>query len=98
MASEIRVTSSMLRTKKEELEQMNSNFQEIASALETAVRALDGSWEGETHDAFYNAFQMDKGKMDVFSTAVKSYTEALASIIARYEATEQSNAAIAARR
>lgn len=98
MASEFTVTSTMLRSKKDELKQMNRTFADNAQALEATVRTLDGSWEGETHDAFYAAFQTDKGKMDLFKSTVEAYVQALESIIARYEAAEQSNTAIAARR
>ena len=95
MASEIRVTTAQLRSKKEELQNMNQKFVEIVGNLETTVHTLDGSWEGEAHDSFYAAFNKDKTQMTNFSNAIKAYVQALDTIIQKYEATEQMNTGIA---
>ncbi|MBQ9065522.1 MAG: WXG100 family type VII secretion target [Blautia sp.] len=98
MASEIRVTSASLRSKNEELIQLNQNFMETADSMENTVHTLEGSWEGESHDAFYTAFSTDKGKMGTFSGAITQYTTALEQIIAKYEAAEAQNVTIASSR
>ena len=98
MASEIRVTSTELRARKDELIQLNQKFTETANNMETTVHTLEGSWEGESHDAFYAAFNTDKGKMTTFSGAIEQYTTALEQIIAKYEAAEAQNVSIASSR
>lgn len=98
MASEIRVTSSALRAKKDDLIQLNQKFTENANSMENTVHTLEGSWEGESHDAFYNAFSTDRGKMTTFSSAIDQYTAALEQIIAKYEAAEAQNVTIASSR
>jgi WXG100 family type VII secretion target len=95
MASEIRVTTAQLRSKKEELANMNQKFIDVVKNLEATVHTLDGSWEGEAHDSFYAAFNKDKTQMSNFYNAIKAYVQALESIIAKYEATEQTNTGIA---
>ena len=95
MASEIRVTSAQLTSKKEELSSMNQKFIDIVNALEGTVNTLEESWEGETHDAFYRAFGNDKIQMGNFSNAIKLYVQALEQIIAAYEAAENQNTGIA---
>ena len=98
MASEIRVTSATLRAKKEELAELNQKFSETADSMESTVQTLSGSWEGDSHDAFYTAFSTDKGKMATFSGAITQYTNALEQIIAKYEAAEAQNVSIASSR
>ncbi len=98
MASEIRVTSAQLTSKKEELNSMNQKFIDIVNTLEGTVNTLEGSWEGETHDAFYRAFGNDKIQMTNFSNAIKVYIQALEQIIASYEAAENQNTSIASSR
>ena len=98
MASEIRVTSATLRSKKDELIELNQKFNETADSMEETVHTLEGSWEGDSHDAFYTAFNTDKGKMTAFSGAVTQYTNALEQIIVKYEAAEAENVSIAGSR
>ena len=98
MASEIRVASAALANKKEELQSMNQKFKEITESLEATARTLEGGWEGESHDAFYAAFQNDRLQMNNFAEAVQSYIQALDMIIAGYEAAEAQNTGIASAR
>ena len=98
MASEIRVASAALRSKKEELQSMNQKFKEITESLEATARTLEGSWEGESHDAFYAAFQQDRLQMNSFSDTIQNYVQALETIIAGYEAAEAQNTGIASAR
>ncbi len=93
--AEIKVTSGELRMKKSELEQLNQQFQNSVLQLEETIQTLSGSWEGESHDAFYQAFEGDKGKMELFANTVRSYAQTLEAIISQYEAAEQRNLSIA---
>ena len=95
MSSEIRLTGDQLRAKKDMLQQLNQRFMELLGALESAVRTLDGSWEGETHDAFYNAFRNDHAQMNNFHQAIAQFSAALDTILAKYQTAENSNVGIA---
>ena len=95
MASEIRLTSEQLRAKKEMLQQLNRKFLDVVNSLEATVKTLDGSWEGETHDAFYSAFQNDRAQMNNFHQAIEQFSAALDQILAKYQAAENSNISIA---
>ena len=96
--AEIRVTSAQLTSKKEELDALNNNFKSLVGEMEGTVSRLKGSWEGETHDEFYNAFSKDKIQMDNFYNAVVAYIRALEMIIAKYEQAEQQAREVAATR
>ncbi|MBQ8305265.1 MAG: WXG100 family type VII secretion target [Blautia sp.] len=95
MAAEIRVTSAALRSRREELEQANGQFRELLERLESTVGMLAASWEGESHDAFYQAFKEDRGKMDLFSDTVRAYGATLDNMINKYEAAEKANTILA---
>ncbi len=98
MASEIRVTSAQLRGKKEELEGMNQKFVDVVNNLDSTVHTLEGSWEGESHDAFYSAFNNDKIQMNNFANAIRAYVQGLEAIITSYENAEAQNTSIASSR
>lgn len=50
-----------------------------------------GMWEGEAKNAFHNAFQNDKAKMQNFKTAIDQYVAALQNIAAKYAQAEAAN-------
>ena len=65
----IQVTSSELRTKAEELRGLNQRFtQEIENML-SHQNNLNSMWEGEAKEAFNQAFNQDKGKLDNFKNS-----------------------------
>ena len=96
--AEIRLTSSQLRGKKENLLQLNQNFLEIMNGLDEAVAALDACWEGEAKDAFRQAYQRDRGQMDTFHALIGQYTQRMEEITLKYEETERRSAALAGER
>ena len=94
----IQVTSSELRTKAEELRGLNQRFtQEIENML-SHQNNLNSMWEGEAKEAFNQAFNQDKGKLDNFKNAIDAYIQALTTIAARYEDAEKKNFSIAGQR
>ncbi len=98
MAGNIRVTAQNLRSKAEELKNLNSQFRNTATQLEESEETLHGMWEGEAHDAFHNAFHRDRTQMDNFWRAIEEYVQRLVATAARYEQTEASNVAIGTER
>ncbi len=94
----IQVTASQLRTKAEELKNLNNNFAMQTESLKTTEEALKTMWEGEANTSFHNAFLRDKGQMDSFQRAIDSYVNALVTIAGKYEEAEARNAALASMR
>ena len=58
--SMFRVSSTVLRQKAQELEQMNKQFDAAVKALGSQEAALATMWEGEAQKAFRNAFNNDR--------------------------------------
>lgn len=92
---EIMVTSATLRSKAEELSQMNSQFKNAVESLRSDESALRSQYEGEASDAFHADFTRDAIQMDNFYNAIAQYVQKLQSIADTYEKAEQANVAIA---
>ena len=91
--AEIRVTPSELRSKADELEQLNRQFQQEVTSMVGYEQELAGMWEGEAQKAFRKAFNDDKQKMDLFAQ-----NQALRADAQKYEEAEQRNIGIATTR
>ena len=89
--AEIQVTSSTLRSKAEELNQLNEQFKSAVSSLADEEGALRSQFEGETSDAFHNAFTQDTTQMNNFYNAIAQYVQKLIAIAEAYEKAEQQN-------
>lgn len=89
--SEIQVTSSTLRSKAEELNQLNEQFKNAVSSLTDEESALRSQFEGEASDAFHNAFTKDTIQMNNFYNAIAQYVQKLIQIAEAYEKAEQAN-------
>lgn len=96
--AEIMVTSSTLRGKAEELNQLNEQFKNAVSSLTDEENALRGQFEGEASDAFHNAFTQDTVQMQNFYNAIAQYVQKLLQIAESYEKAEQTNVATATTR
>ncbi|MDE7261697.1 MAG: WXG100 family type VII secretion target [Oscillospiraceae bacterium] len=92
------VTASQLRAKAEELRQSNEQFKSQVNTLNDQEAHLGAMWEGESKNAFHNAFQRDKAQMDNFFNAIAQYVNALESIAQKYEEAERQNIEIASNR
>lgn len=96
--SEIIVTSSSLRSKAEELSQMNEQFRNAVSSLTEEESALRSQYEGEASDAFHNAFTRDTTQMQNFYNAIAQYVQKLIQIADTYEKAERANVNTATQR
>lgn len=96
--SEIIVTSATLRSKAEELNQMNEQFKSAVSSLSDEENALRSQFEGEASDAFHQAFSQDVIQMNNFYNAIAQYVQKLIQIAESYEKAEQANVATATQR
>lgn len=96
--AEIMVTSSTLRSKAEELNQLNEQFKSAVSSLTDEENALRGQFEGEASDAFHSAFTQDTVQMQNFYNAIAQYVQKLLQIAESYEKAEQANVATATTR
>ncbi|MCR5109040.1 MAG: WXG100 family type VII secretion target [Lachnospiraceae bacterium] len=92
------VTANELRSKAEELRNLNSSFMSQTEALQNTEEALKTMWEGEANNAFHNAFVRDKGQMDGFRETIEQYVETLLLIASKYEEAEARNVATASSR
>lgn len=93
--AEILVTSAALRSRAEELNQLNSRFKNAVDSLREEENVLRSQYEGESSDAFHAAFSRDTVQMDNFYNAIARYVQNLLSIAEKYERAEQEAAAIA---
>ena len=96
--AEIIVTSSTLRSKSEELNQLNEQFKTAVSSLIEEEGALRGQFEGEASDTFHAQFTKDINQMHNFYNAIAQYVQKLLQIAESYEKAEQANVATATTR
>lgn len=94
----IRVSTSELKAKAEELKNLNFQFKSSVSELESVENNLSGMWEGEARDAFHNAFNNDKVQMNNFYNAIEVYVQRLEEAAAKYAQAEAANAELAGTR
>lgn len=96
--AEIKVTSGELKSKASELRQLNGQFKKAVEEMTANEQQLVGMWDGETKEAFHNAYNADKTQMDVFYQTIEKYCQALETNAAKYEAAEQKNLSTASSR
>lgn len=94
----IRVSATELKSKAEELLNLNVSFKTSVQGLEEAEQKLASMWEGEAKDAFHNAFHQDKVQMNNFSMLIEKYVASLQTIAAKYEQAENVNLSTASTR
>lgn len=94
----IRVTSTELRAKAAELRDLNGKLKSSSGNLESREAQLYSMWDGESNEAFHNAFLSDKAQIDNMYRAIENYVISLENIAARYEQAETANVEIAATR
>ncbi len=93
--AEFTVTSSELRNKANELSNLNNRYKQEIENLVAEENALKSMWEGEAKEAFTQAFNRDKAKMEAFYSAIQDYISKLNAIAAQYDASERQNVATA---
>lgn len=92
--SEIQVTTSTLRTKADELNQLNEQFRNAVNALSEEEQALRTGYEGESSNAFHAAFSKDIIQMNNFYNAIAQYVQKLSQIAEAYDKAEAANVTI----
>lgn len=92
------VNSSTLKSKAQELKNLNNNLKTQITNLTTQESSLNGMWDGDANTAFHNAFQKDVTQMNNFYNAIEKYVSVLLEIANQYDNAEQSNQNIASTR
>ncbi len=96
--AELIVTAAQLRSKAQELQQLNQTFKAKVDSLEETETALGGMWEGDAKEAFHKAFNSDKIQMTNFYNAIAQYVSVMEQIAAKYEQAESQNVQTASAR
>lgn len=96
--SEITTMVSTLRTKADELRELNELFKGQRTKLMSTQEALNGMWEGEAKATFDNAFCSDMIQFQNFYNAIAAYAEALEDIANNYCIMEARNVELARER
>ncbi|MCD8012061.1 MAG: WXG100 family type VII secretion target [Lachnospiraceae bacterium] len=96
--SEIQVTSATLRSRADDLSQLNEQFKNAVNTLTEEEGALRAQFEGEASDAFHSAFTKDSIQMGNFYNAIADYVTKLIQIAEAYEKAEQTNVSTATAR
>ncbi|MCI8957701.1 MAG: WXG100 family type VII secretion target [Lachnospiraceae bacterium] len=94
----IRVTAAQVRQTADQLRQYDSQFKNQVDNLETHELNLCSMWEGESKNAFHNAFNSDKEYMNQFYVLIEKYCQALEQIAQAYEEAEARNTETATKR
>lgn len=89
------VTTNELKSKTNELRELNAQFKTQVGNLENQEASLISMWEGEAKQAFDTAFKNDKAQMDNFYNLVIQYCAALENIASQYALAEARNASTA---
>ena len=96
--SDFKVTPAVLKSQADELAELNARYNLLIDKLVTSEQGLHSMWTGEANDAFHNAFNIDRGKMEEFYRLIVQYIDRLRNICLRYEQTETTNTEIASTR
>ncbi len=92
------ISSTQLRSRARELEDLNKQFDTQVRALEEKEQALKSMYEGEAATEFHNAFSQDKIQMNNFFNCIARYIAVLEKIAERMERAERENRDTARRR
>lgn len=92
------ISSTELKSRMEELKELNSRFKTVKEGLEQSEQTLRSMWEGDANENFHNAFIRDSGQFDAFYSTIEQYVAALTLIGERYDTAERRNQELAANR
>ena len=90
-----KVSSQVLRSKANELENLNAQFKSRIEDLKGSERALSASYEAESQKVFHAAFEANCTKFMEFYKGINNYAQALKAEADRYEKAEARNIQIA---
>ena len=89
--AQIKVTSTQLRSKANELRQLNNRFNSAVTSMTSTVSSLMNMWDGEAKTAFHKAYTSDKNQMDTFYQTIEKYCQALENNAKKYDEMESKN-------
>lgn len=98
MASTITVNMGTVKSKADELKNLNSSFRKQVEELKSKEASLNSMWEGEARKAFHNAFNNDAAQMNKFYDAIEKYINSLNEIVKQYQQAENKNLSTAQQR
>lgn len=87
--AEIKVTPQELKSKADELQNLNRQFRSEVEKMSGYEAELSGMWDGEAKEAFRKAFNDDKGKWERFAINIDKYILALRENASQYETAER---------
>lgn len=87
--AEIKVTTGDLTSKASELRNLNNQFKKAVEDMTATEQQLMGMWDGDTKDAFHNAYNSDKVQMDAFYDTIEKYCQALENNAQSYKSAEE---------
>ena len=93
--STMMVSSSQLRNRASEIEQLNEQFKAQVNSLVEKEGNLRSMYEGDAANAFHAGFERNKIQMDNFFNCIARYAQVMNEIASRIEQAEQQNQAIA---
>lgn len=76
----------------------NSEFKNRVNELQELQQELAAQWEGDSKNAFQQAFDNDKSQWTTFANLIDQYIQALQTITQEYEKAEAANVEIASTR
>jgi len=91
----LRVSSSELRRRAEELRNFNTNLRTEIKNMEGREARLSGMWEGDARNEFHNQFNTNKSMFQNFCTLIDKYVVALEDAATEYDRREADNVQIA---
>ena len=89
--AEIRVTPSELRSKADELEQLNRQFQQEVTSMVGYEQELSGMWEGEAQKAYATRFKALDGDMAQIQMKINEHVTDLNEMAQTYKQAESAN-------
>lgn len=89
--AEFSVTIEQLNSIKEQLRELNAQFNTEREQLSETAATLNGMWEGEAKEKFTAEIAKDQVQMQNFYNAVLAYVNTLEEIIQRYITAENTN-------
>ena len=91
----LQVNSSTLRSKADQLSQLNSSFKNACSTLDSQFSSLSGMWTGDSKKVFQDCYRRNQNEFNDFYKGINDYINALKQAAQRYEEMERRNAEIA---
>ena len=90
--ADVTMTYGSLEATAGQVNQAKADLEQVIAFLTSAVGALDGNWQGESYNAFVNAWNESKPTMQKLAEAVGNFAPELNRAVASQQETEAANA------